>query len=262
MAGVDTQKKNPIDVYMHVLRALMLRDMRTRFGGGSYLGYFILVMFPVTHIFLLVVIMAFRGLPSPMGDSTALFVATGAVPVLMFQYISNEVMKAVSANKPLMYYPQVKSFDVMFARIIVEIIKGFTGLIIVLSILFAAGINPIPVDPFVSICGYLAAILLGIGFGTINIFIVSFFPGWMLGYIVVRISMYITAGVFYLPSMFPEEIYSIMKWNPAVQLVEWVRLGYDPNLTIEVDYLYVLMFGGGSLMIGLLLERTVVRNRP
>lgn len=260
MATAVARKQSKIDVYAHVLRALILRDMRTRFGGGSYWGYFILVMWPVVHIFILVAVMAFRGMPSPMGDSTTLFVATGAVPVLMFQYISNEVMKAIFTNKPLMYYPQVKIFDVMFARLIVEIIKGFTGLIIVMGILMALGVNPIPADPFTAVCGYLVAILLGIGVGTINIGIVSFFPGWMLGYIVVRIGVYITSGVFYLPSMFPDEIYSIMKWNPAVQIIEWVRLGYDPTLAVNVDYTYILLWAGASMMIGLVMERTVVRR--
>lgn len=259
--AVDEPLRVPskFEVYAHVIRALILRDMRTRFGG-SHWGYAVLVLWPVAHIFVMVAIMAFRGQPSPMGDSPLLFVATGCVPALTFQYISREVMKAVIMNKPLLYYPQVKIFDVMLARLIVEIVKGFTGLLIVLAILAALGVDPIPSDPTMAIGAYCAAILLGIGIGAVNIGIVSFFPGWILGYIAVTISVYLSCGIFYLPHMLPDQLYTIMKWNPMVDIVEWTRLAYEPNLGVEVDYLYVLLFGLSALSFGLLLERTLVRR--
>jgi capsular polysaccharide transport system permease protein len=93
-------RRSRMDAYLQVLRALMLRDMRTRFGG-SYFGYAVVVLWPVVHTFILVGIYVFRKVPAPLGDSRALFFASGAVPVLVFQYISREVMKAVLMNKPL-----------------------------------------------------------------------------------------------------------------------------------------------------------------
>lgn len=77
-------RRSPLESYLHVLHALILRDMRTRFGG-SYWGYVVVVMWPVSHIFLLVTIFVVRGVPAPIGDSRALFFASGAVPVLVFQ---------------------------------------------------------------------------------------------------------------------------------------------------------------------------------
>ncbi|WP_264045475.1 ABC transporter permease [Methylobacterium flocculans] len=248
-----------LEIYAHVIRALVLRDMRTRFGG-SHWGYAVLVLWPVAHIFVMVGVMAFRGQPSPMGDSPLLFVATGCVPALTFQYISREVMKAVTANKPLLYYPQVKIFDVMLARLIVEIVKGFTGLLIVIAILASLGVNPIPLEPSMAIGAYCAAILLGVGVGSVNIGIVSFFPGWQLGYIIVAITIYLSCGIFYLPHLLPDQLYNIMKWNPMVQIVEWTRLAYEPNLGVEVDYMYALLVGASALSIGLLMERTLVRR--
>ena len=248
-----------MESYLHVLHALMLRDMRTRFGG-SHWGYAVVVLWPVVHVFMLVIIFTSRGVPAPIGDNRALFFTTGAVPVLAFQYISREVMKAVLANRPLTYYPQVKLFDVIFARILVEIVTGFLGLITILSILVVMGVNPMPADPFTAMCGYLAAILLGIGVGTVNVSIVAFFPAWIFGFILFTIIIYITSGVMYLPNFLPEQIYDVLKYNPAVQVIEWVRLGYYPDLPVKVDYFYVIIFSLSSLTIGLLLERTVVRK--
>ena len=104
------------------------------------------------------------------------------------------------------------------------------------------------------------ALLLGLGMGAINIGIMSFFPGWLWGYIVFTIPIYMTSGVFFLPHMLPNEIYEILKWNPVVQIIEWVRLAYNPSLGVTVDYFYVMAWGSGSLCLGLLMERTVVRR--
>ncbi|WP_423794575.1 ABC transporter permease [Methylobacterium durans] len=253
-------RRGAAESYLRVLHALMLRDMRTRFGG-SHWGYAVVVLWPVVHTFVLVGIYVFRKVPAPIGDSRALFFASGAVPCLIFQYVSREVMKAVLANRPLTYYPQVKVFDVVLARIIVEIVTGFLGLLVVCGILTAIGVDPRPADAVMAIGGYSAAILLGIGIGTINVGIMSFFPAWMMGYVLFNIIMYILSGVMFLPNYLPKEVYEILKWNPALQIIEWVRLGYYPNLGAKVDYLYVILFALFSLTLGLLLERFVVRQR-
>ncbi|TXN76877.1 ABC transporter permease [Methylobacterium sp. WL8] len=266
MSAIDREvvskplQRSQMESYLHVLHALILRDMRTRFGG-SHWGYMIVVLWPVAHVFMLVLIYVTRNVPAPIGDSRALFFASGAVPALVFQYVSREVMKAVLTNRPLTYYPQVKLFDVIFSRILVEIVTGFLGLLTVSAILIAAGINPVPIDPFTSMCGYLAAILLGIGFGTINVSIVAFFPAWMMGSILFTVVIYITSGVMFLPNFLPNEIYDILKYNPVVGIIEWVRLGYYPNLSLEIDYYYIILFSLSLMTIGLLLEKHVVRKR-
>ena len=253
-------QRSQMESYLHVLHALMLRNMRTRFGG-SHWGYMIVVLWPVVHVFMLVLIYVLRHVPAPIGDSRALFFASGAVPALVFQYVSREVMKAVMTNRPLTYYPQVKLFDVIFSRILVEIVTGFLGLLTVSAILVIAGINPVPIDPFTSMCGYLAAILLGIGFGTINVSIIAFFPAWIMGSILFTVVIYITSGVMFLPNFLPDQIYDVLKYNPVVGIIEWVRLGYYPDLPVKIDYLYIILFSLSLLTIGLLLEKHVVRKR-
>ena len=253
-------QRSQMESYLHVLHALMLRDMRTRFGG-SHWGYLIVVLWPVAHVFMLVLIYVLRHVPAPIGDSRALFFASGAVPALVFQYVSREVMKAVMANRPLTYYPQVKLFDLIFSRILVEIVTGFLGLLTVSAILVASGINPVPNDPFTSMCGYLAAILLGIGFGTINVSIIAFFPAWIMGSVLFTIVIYITSGVMFLPNFLPDQIYDVLKYNPVVGIIEWVRLGYYPDLPVKIDYVYIILFSLSLLTIGLLLEKHVVRKR-
>lgn len=251
-------KPSHLDVYLRVLSALMLRDMRSRFGG-NYWGYLAQVLWPCGHLAVIVGAMAFRGMTSPILDSILLFIATGALPALAFQYISREVMKGYQVHKPLTYFPQVKKFDTVVARCLVEIVNSFMGVMLVCVVLLCLSVDPVPVDMFTAITGYLATIALGIGVGLVNVGICSVFPGWVIGYILVNITLYLTSGVYFLACFMPAEIYGYMKWNPITQLIDWVRLGYEPALPIDVDHLYVFGWIFGSITLGLLMERFVVR---
>ncbi|GJE65066.1 Polysialic acid transport protein KpsM [Methylorubrum aminovorans] len=252
------QPPNHLDVYLRVLSALMLRDMRSRFGG-NYWGYLVQVLWPCAHLGIITGVMAFRGMNPPIIGDTALFVATGALPALAFQYISREVMKGYMIHKPLTYFPQVKKFDTVIARCLVEIVSSFLGLMLVLMVLICFGIDPVPKDIFQAVTGYLAAIGLGIGVGFINVGICSIFPGWILGYILVTLSLYLTSGVYFVASFMPDEIYYYMKWNPITQIIEWIRLGYEPSYAVQIDYLYIFGWIFGALTIGLIMERFIVR---
>lgn len=260
--GISTSAA-PLDkweMYLRVIHALMLRDMRTRFGRTHW-GWGLTALLPVAHMLLIGSFMILKDIPVPMCEDALLFVATGAAPVLMCKYISREVMKGMNVNKPLTYYPQVKKFDVLLARVLNEVIGGFAGLVAIFVVLIALNINPFPVDPVTSLCGYLAAILLGVGLGAVNIGISSVFPGWLTGYTVFALIMYVASGVAFMPCFLPEPVYALFKWNPFVQIVEWVRLGYEPSLPITVDYTYTVMWGACSLLVGLTFERFVMRYR-
>ncbi len=254
----NKQPPSYLDVYLRVLSALMLRDMRSRFGG-NYWGYLVQVLWPCAHLAIIVGAMTFRGIKSPMGDDPMIFVASGALPALAFQYISRELMKGYLIHKPLTYFPQVKRFDTIIARALVEIVSSFMGVCLVCVVLLCFGVDPVPVDMVVSIGGYLTAIALGIGVGTVNVGICSVFPGWTIGYILVTLTLYLSSGVYFMACYMPDEIYYYMKWNPICQLIEWVRLGYDPTLPVQIDYLYLFGWVFGSLTVGLLMERYLVR---
>lgn len=244
------------DIYLQVLSALILRDMRSRFGG-SYWGYLAQMMWPVVHVMVIFGLMLHRGLDSPMGDSPLLFVATGAVPFLAFKYISREMLKGYNVHRSLTWFPQVKRVDTMAARALVEIVSSFMGIGVILVFLISLGVDPVPVDFTMALTGYVAAMAMGIAIGVVNIGIVAIFPFWAMIYMLITIILYMTSGVMFMACYMPEDIYTIMRWNPMVQIVEWVRLGYEPNLPIHIDYLYVCGWIFASLTLGFLMDRYV-----
>ncbi|MDP4025997.1 hypothetical protein Q8W71_25520 [Methylobacterium sp. NEAU 140] len=140
----------------------------------------------------------------------------------------------------------------------VEIVIGFLSLLLVCGVLLALGVDPRPHDPFLAVCGYLTAILLGIGLGAINVAIIGFFPGWLIGYALFSIIVYVTSGVIFMPSYLPDKVYYWLKFNPVLQICEWMRSAYYPSSTLEIDYLYVVMCSLACLAVGLFSLKTVV----
>ena len=104
-----------------VIHALMLRNIRTRFFGHGF-GYFIAVGWPLTHIIALILLFEFSGRISPYGESSVLFVATGAIPFMIFSYLSRFMMLSVLSAKPLLAFPEVSLLDVLISGALVEFI--------------------------------------------------------------------------------------------------------------------------------------------
>ncbi len=129
----EGDRLSPLESYLHVLHALMLRDMRTRFGGTLW-GYGIVVMWPCVHVFMLIAILHVPAHARACRQQCTALLRHGRGPVLIFQYISREVMKATMVNRPLTYYPQVKLFDLILARVLVEIVTGFLGLLVIVAV--------------------------------------------------------------------------------------------------------------------------------
>lgn len=251
---------SPLLVQSHVLNALMLRDMRTRFGG-SHLGYIVAVGWPCAHIFVLVAILTFRGLPAPLGDSTVLFIATGTTPYITFMYTSRKIMEGISANKPLIYFPAVSLFDVIISRALVELITCFATTVCVVFVLACLGVDFIPAYPSEALFAYASTILFSIGVGIINANIFLVFPGWGMGYVLIIIAGYSLSGVFFLPDLTPERVYHYLSWNPMLQNISWFRVAFYPGYGDSVAKLYAIMSGLIVIFVGLALERYVMRKK-
>ena len=75
------QAKSAVEVQLDVLGALMVRDMRTRFGGTMW-GYGIAVGWPCAHILVITAAYAVMKKPTPIGDSIVLFAVSVHHPQL------------------------------------------------------------------------------------------------------------------------------------------------------------------------------------
>ena len=240
-----------------VVNAVILRNIRTRFFGHG-LGYFIAVGWPVSHILLLILIFTITGRAAPYGESVVLFIATGTVPFMVFSYLSRFMMVNLLSTKPLLNLPGVNTLDVLIAGALLEIVTSGLVILIMLLLGLAFDIPIIPRDIATAFGALGAAILLGCGMGVINSVIVIAVPMWMTGYSLLIIAIWASSGVVFVPDMVPEPYRSYLAYNPALQIVEWMRSAYYTGYgQLVLDKPYTIAFGMVCLVGGLVLERAL-----
>ena len=240
---------------INVILALVMRDVRTRFGG-SYLGYIIAVGWPLAHLSALVFFLGILRTSTPLGTDNAVFVATGSAPYILCLYPARQMTQSIAINRPRFVFPIVGVLDVIFARAIVEIITALIVVIIFYTVASIAGIDLTPIDPPRAALAILGIIYLAIGLGLVNTIMISLFAGWRVVFIVGMIASYTTAGVMIVPSMLPQQVQNLMWYNPLYQLVTWMRSAYYEGYGDGVvSPTYVFWYGTICMLIGLLGER-------
>ncbi|MET7247937.1 ABC transporter permease [Methylobacterium sp. EM32] len=249
--------KSALEVQLDVLGALMLRDMRTRFGGTMW-GYGIAVGWPCAHILVITAAYVLMKRPTPIGDSIVLFAVSGLSPYIIMNYMSRKMMEGPMQNKQLIYFPQVKFFDVVISRALVEICTSSLSIIMVFFLATCFGANVIPRDTFTFCQSMILSILFAMSLGFMNVFISQMLPQWQIGVIVPTIIMYFTSGTIIVTEAMPQIIYEYVQWNPLMHIVKVCRSGFYPGYGQDSDILYVLLVSGNLALIGLLGIRFVV----
>jgi capsular polysaccharide transport system permease protein len=242
-----------------VLVALMLRDIKTRFG--SEVGFLIAIAWPLSHVLILLIINTAMGRVVPYGDSAALWFATGIVPFMSFSYMSRFIGMGIALNRPLLVFPAVKITDLLFARAIIELLNAGCVIFILMVIFWSLDIDFMPIKPVQACLALGASMLLGLGAGVVNAIIAAAIPMWITGYALLTIILWFSSGVFFVADALPEIIRYPLSFNPVLHGVEWMRAAYYEGYGAAIlDKEYMISVTLALLCIGLLLER-LVRGR-
>jgi capsular polysaccharide transport system permease protein len=250
---------NPIELIKlqwRVIVALMLRDIKTRFGNEF--GFILAIAWPLSHILILLLINTAMGRIAPYGDSAALWFATGIVPFMSFSYTARFIMLGIVLNRPLLVFPRVKITDILFSRALVEVLNAGAVILVLILIFWFLGIDFMPIDIVQACSALVASILLGLGVGVINGIIAAALPMWITGYALLNIILWISSGVFFVADSLPEIIRVPLSFHPVLQAIEWMRSAYYEGYGANVlDRRYLISFALVCLCFGLLSERLV-----
>lgn len=254
--AISKPKDPALVVQYRVCKALILRDIRTRFFGNG-LGYIVAILWPLTHIGLLLLAFYYAGRTAPIGDSLVLFFTTALIPALGVRYISRFTLASVIQNKPLTAFPIVKFMDIILARCILEAAAFCCVVALLAVILFLLGETVQPEYPVGAAEAFLTTVLLGLGMGAFFGVIAIKMPGISIPFMLAYIVLYMTSGVIFIPSALPQQVIVVVSWNPVLHAVEWMResyyLGYNSAV---LDKEYVVGIGLGFLFFALLMEKT------
>jgi len=251
------KKRPPFAIIKSVLFALMLREMQGRFGKNR-LGAFWFFFEPLAHVLILLLIYsALRSRYLP-GIDMPIFLMHGIIPFLAFRNITLKSMEAVNANRGLLAYRQVKPFDMVAARAIVEtlLMTCVYGLILAaLGWFFAYDIaiqQPLQ---------WLLTLVTGgaLAFGSALVFCVVIDALAELAAMIriMYMPLYILSGIVFPLWMIPKDFLPLLLWNPYLHLIELLRghsIAYYPRVD-EVNLAYPATCAVLALFIGLWLYR-------
>lgn len=244
--------------FARLVSVVLLMDMRTRFGA-SYFGYLIAVGWPLMHLLILEGAFVLRNLVAPIGDSPAVFVATGVVPYILCIYPARMLAMTMGQGRVLLNLPILRPVHLIAARWILEGLTAFTVLSLFILILYLIDIEFYPADPLQAAEAVFAAVYLGVGLGVLNTVMTAIIgPYYVVIFTLFIIVLYFMSGAYLPSTTLSEEMREYSVYNPLFVMVEWLRsayyTSYDPY---SVDKKYVIEVASASLALGLLGERFV-----
>lgn len=242
--------------FSRVISVILLMDMRTRFGS-SYFSYLIAIAWPFSHLIFISGAYLLRTYVAPVGESPAVFIATGVVPYILCLYPARTLGMAILQGRTLLNMPILKPGHLIAARWILEVLNAFIVLGLYLLVMYSLDIDFFPADSLVAAQAVLATVYLGIGLGVLNTVACAIFGIYFLAaFTLSAVLIYLLSGAYVPSYTLTEEMREYYSYNPLFQIVEWLRsayyTSYDPYL---VDRAYVIEVASISLALGLLGER-------
>ena len=237
-----------------------MREVITRYGRHN-IGFLWLFLEPM--LFTLGVTTLWTLIKATHGTSLPItaFAVTGYSSILLWRNCSNRVVKAIEANHSLMYHRNVRVFDVLSARLILEI-AGATVSMIALTIMFSAmEWMSLPADILTVMIGWVLlawfafALSLVIGAASERSELIE--RVWhIFTYLLFPLS-----GAAFLVDWLPKVAQEYILWVPMVHATEMIRHGYfGAAVRTYEDPVYLILFNSVLTLIGLALVRETGRR--
>lgn len=210
---------------LRATNALILREVATSHGRAPG-GYLWAVLEPTAGIALLTLIFSLGFRAPPLGESFALFYATGLLCLTFFGDLSGKLAQILPYSRALLRYPSVTFLDALVARFVLTLLTQLTVHALVLGALLAWQGPPGPIAPLPILLAYLALILLALGVGTLNAFLFPAFPLWQSAWSVLTRPLVLVSCVFFIFESVPQPYRDLLWYNPLVHVAGAMREGF------------------------------------
>lgn len=241
--------------HARVVLALMLRDIKTRFGA-TYFGFLVGLLLPLAHIGIILAVYILIGRRAPIGTSVSIYLATAILPFILWSYTHQKIMQCFNQNKSLTSFPIVKFIDILFARSIVEILNSTLIIFVVYASFILLGEDIFVTNAssffYALVLSYLMGISTGFIFGLLSILV----PFVMIAGFLLVPAYWVTSGVFFIPDALPENARIFVALFPLSHIVDFGRAAFYPSyISSYANPIYVHAIIATNVLIGLAGER-------
>lgn len=249
--------RSPIQITKAVVFALLLREMRSRFGQRR-MGAFWMLAEPIIQLIVMVVLMGLlRGRGPTQGIPFPMFLLTGIAPFVMFRGVALLIMEGLSANRGLFAYKQVTPMDTFVARTIMQISISSISYLFVLAAFGWYGYDISISYPLEWLGLLFIGVVMSFGLGMVFAVLTDAVPETRTFIRFLFLGLYFTSGAIFPISSFPAYVLPYISWNPYLHLIELLRESVFPfykTLSL-VSFPYLALCTAVLLCLGLGLFR-------
>lgn len=210
----------------------MLREMVTTYGRSPG-GYIWAVLEPVAAIGLLSLAFSLAFHAPSLGNSFALFYATGYLVYMLFHDVTNKTASALRFSLPLLTFSAVTWLDAILARFLLNLLTHLMIISLVLGTMMAVLNAPTAPELALVANALLMTAALALGVGLVNCYLFMAFPAWERIWMVLTRPLFIVSGVFFLFEDLPAWIREVLWFNPLFHATGAIRDGifhvYKPS---------------------------------
>lgn len=248
-------KRSSWQIQKAVVFALVLRELKTRFGGR--LEGLVWVLFePMANIAVMLALkVVLRERFAGVMIDVAVYLVVAMLPFFIFRNIWLRSMNAVDGNAGLFGYRQVKPADAIAARALMEIVLYAMIYVAFVLIFLWMGYHALPSRPLEYMGLVLVFVMMGLGMGLVSVITIRRAPAAETFLRLLSFPLYISSGVLIPILAFPPLVVDVLMWNPLLHLVELTRWAYFPTYQplFGVNLLYPLSWAFFVLLLGVLM---------
>lgn len=260
VASLKSNKEVGRFAFVRTVGALILREMAVTYGRSPG-GYIWALLEPILGIGLLVLIFSISFRAPPIGNSFALYYATGMLSLGMVTSTIGKVSQSINYSRQLLNYPRVTFMDAILARFILNLLTQS----VVTSILLTAICWTTDTRSAFHLGRYLGALAmgagLGLGVGMLLCTLISQHPIYQTIWGVLTRPLFLISGVLIPHESIPEPYQTWLDWNPIVHVVAQTRLAFYYSYQAEyLDITYVCIVALICGASGMFFLRRYYRN--
>ncbi|MBS0882845.1 ABC transporter permease [Pantoea sp. JGM49] len=248
--------RSGFEVQQAAVKALFLREIRTRFGKYR-LGYFWAILEPAAHLLVLLGIFGFIMHRTMPDISFPVFLLNGIIPYFIFSNISNRSVGAIEANQGLFNYRPVKPIDTIISRALLETLIYIAVYILLMVVVWLAGEYFEIVNLLQLVATWSLLVIFSCGIGLTFMVVGKMLPETQKFLPILLKPLYFISCIMFPLHTIPKEYWSYLLWNPIVHAVELSREAVMPGYISEgVSLEYLFISSLSIFFIGLALYRT------
>ncbi|NVN36560.1 ABC transporter permease [Komagataeibacter swingsii] len=219
----------------HVLGALIIRELHTRFGRDN-VGFLWIMLEPSLLTLGVSAIHAAEGPFIHMGMPTGSFIVSGYTFFCLFRSVVNRSGGAIEANRTLLYHRIVTIFDILLSRALLEAASTILAVIFLSLLMQMFSYGFLPQRPLLMIWGLFLMVWFSFGLSMIlAAYSEKSSTIERLAHPMMYLSMPIS-GAFSIQQTMPDPFRWYLSWFPTTEMFEFIREGqFD---FYESDYTY------------------------